>query len=103
MDSSIMFLGIEIGGTKLQFGVGRGDGSAFVAFERRDVDIPRGGQGIRDQIREVGHQLINSYPIERVGYGFGGPIFGSRGIVQTSHQVAGWDQFPLAEWTEKEL
>lgn len=98
-----MFLGIEIGGTKLQLGVGRGDGSDFVAFERRDVDIARGGQGIRDQIRDVGRQLVASHKIERAAYGFGGPIFGSRGIVQTSHQVAGWDQFPLSEWTEREL
>lgn len=98
-----MFLGIEIGGTKLQLGVGRGDGSEFVAFERRDVDIARGGQGIRDQIREVGRELVAAYPIERAAYGFGGPIFGDRGIVQTSHQVAGWDNFPLAQWTESEL
>lgn len=98
-----MFLGIEIGGTKLQLGVGRGDGSDFVAFERRDVDIARGGQGIRDQIRDVGRQLVATHKIERAAYGFGGPIFGSRGIVQTSHQVAGWDQFPLSEWTEREL
>lgn len=98
-----MFLGIEIGGTKLQLGVGRGDGSDFVAFERRDVDIARGGQGIRDQIREVGRQLVAKHAVERAAYGFGGPIFGSRGIVQTSHQVQGWDQFPLSEWTEKEL
>jgi glucokinase len=98
-----MFLGIEIGGTKLQFGVGYGDGSDFVAFERRDVDISRGGQGIRDQIREVGRELVAAHQIERAAYGFGGPIFGSQGIVQTSHQVAGWDNFPLAEWTRQEL
>ena len=98
-----MFLGIEIGGTKLQFGVGSGDGSDFVAFERRDVAIARGGQGIRDQIREVGRELVAAHGVERVGYGFGGPIFGSRGIVQTSHQVSGWDQFPLTEWTQREL
>ena len=98
-----MFLGIEIGGTKLQLGVGHGDGSDFVAFERRDVDIARGGQGIRDQIRSVGLDLIAAYPIKRAAYGFGGPIFGSRGIVQTSHQVAGWDHFPLVEWTQQEL
>lgn len=98
-----MFLGIEIGGTKLQLGVGHGDGSDFVAFERRDVDIPKGGEGIRNQIREVGRELIAKYPIERAAYGFGGPIWGSRGIVQTSHQVSGWDNFPLSEWTEREL
>lgn len=99
----MMYLGIEIGGTKLQLGVGRGDGSDFVAFERRDVDSSRGGQGIRDQIRQVGLELVGKYPIVGAGYGFGGPIFGSRGIVQTSHQIAGWDNFPLSSWTEKEL
>lgn len=98
-----MFLGIEIGGTKLQLGVGRGDGSDFVAFERREVDLAQGGQGIRDQIREVGRALIAAHPIDRAAYGFGGPVFGRRGIVQTSHQVAGWDNFPLVAWTELEL
>lgn len=98
-----MFLGIEIGGTKLQLGVGHGDGSDFVALERLDVDISKGGQGIRDQIRDIGRKLVAIHPIKRAAYGFGGPIFGRRGIVQTSHQVSGWDNFPLAEWTEKEL
>ncbi len=98
-----MFLGIEIGGTKLQLGVGAGDGADFVTLERRDVQLSRGGAGIRDQIRSVGRELIGRYDIERVGIGFGGPVFGSRGIVQTSHQVTGWDNFPLAEWCETEL
>lgn len=98
-----MYLGIEIGGTKLQFGVGAGDGSEFAAFERREVDLPRGGEGIREQIRDVGRMLIAKHPIERIGIGFGGPVFGSRGIVQKSHQVTGWDNFPLASWCETEL
>jgi glucokinase len=98
-----MYLGIEIGGTKLQLGVGLGDGTDFVAFERRNVDIARGGQGIRDQISEVGRELVSKYQIKRAAYGFGGPIFGSRGIVQTSNQVEGWDNFPLSQWTETEL
>lgn len=98
-----MYLGIEIGGTKLQLGVGRGDGSEFVALERRDVDQPRGGEGIREQLRDVGRQLIAAHPIERIGVGFGGPVFGSRGIVQTSHQIDGWTNFPLVEWCEAEL
>ena len=98
-----MYLGIEIGGTKLQLGVGAGDGSDFVAFERRNVDIAKGGQGIRDQIREVGRELVAKHQIQRAAYGFGGPIFGSRGIVQTSNQVTGWDNFPLSQWTETEL
>lgn len=98
-----MYLGIEIGGTKLQLGVGAGDGSDFVAFERRDVQIARGGAGIREQIREVGRELVTRHGVRRVGYGFGGPVLGAQGIVQTSHQVAGWDSFPLVEWTQQEL
>ena len=98
-----MYLGIEIGGTKLQLGVGHGDGSDFVAFERREVQIERGGAGIREQIRTVGRELVSKYAVKRVGYGFGGPILGKQGIVQTSHQVQGWDRFPLVEWTQQEL
>ena len=98
-----MYLGIEIGGTKLQLGVGHGDGSDFVELVRRDVDISKGGAGIRDQIADAGRQLVKTHKIERIGYGFGGPILGSKGIVQTSHQVPGWDNFPLSQWTESEL
>lgn len=98
-----MFLGIEIGGTKLQLGVGLGDGTDFVAFERLDVDLKAGGAGIREQIRKVGRQLVATHGIRRVGYGFGGPVLGTQGIVQTSHQVRGWDNFPLVDWTEAEL
>lgn len=98
-----MFLGIEIGGTKLQLGVGSGDGEDFSAFERRDVNPERGGEGIREQIRDVGRDLLTKFPIERVGIGFGGPVLGSKGIVQTSHQISGWTNFPLAAWCETEL
>lgn len=98
-----MFLGIEIGGTKLQLGVGPGDGETFVDFVRLDVDSARGGAGIREQIATVGPDLVRKHGVRRAGYGFGGPVFGARGIVQTSHQVAGWDQFPLVEWTQQRL
>ncbi|HET6423649.1 MAG TPA: ROK family protein [Planctomycetaceae bacterium] len=98
-----MFLGIEIGGTKLQLGVGPGDGATFTEFVRLDVDTARGGAGIRDQIAAVGPELVRKHGVKRVGYGFGGPVFGAKGIVQTSHQVAGWDQFPLVEWTQQQL
>ena len=42
-------LGIEIGGTKLQLGIGRGRGD-IVALKRLDVDPARGASGIREQI-----------------------------------------------------
>jgi len=93
-----MFLGIEIGGTKLQLGVGTGHGPPFAAFRRLDVDANRGATGILEQIERAGRELMSEFSFRAVGFGFGGPINGPAGIVTTSHQVAGWDNFPLAEW-----
>ncbi len=98
-----MFLGVEIGGTKLQLGVGAGDGSTLVALERRDIDPAAGAAGIRGQILHVGRELIAAYPVERIGIGFGGPVFGDRGLVQTSHQITGWTGFPLTDWCASQL
>ncbi len=93
-----MFLGIEIGGTKLQFGVGPGSGPPFAGFRRLDVDARNGAQGIREQIAQAGRQLFSEFPIKAIGFGFGGPINAAAGIVTKSHQVEGWDNFPLAAW-----
>jgi glucokinase len=98
-----MFLGIEIGGTKLQLGVGTGNGSPFAGFRRLDVDPTGGAEGIRRQIEEAGRELLSQFPVRGAAYGFGGPINGSAGIVTTSHQVAGWDNFPLVDWTVEKL
>lgn len=96
-----MFLGIEIGGTKLQLGVGTGEGPPLVALERRDVDRTKGGAGIREQILEAGRSLLSRYPVQRIGYGFGGPVNSATGRVITSHQVPGWTDFPIVEWTRE--
>jgi glucokinase len=93
-----MFLGIEIGGTKLQLGVGNGTGPPFAGFRRLDVDAQQGAEGIREQIAQAGRQLFAEFPIQAIGFGFGGPINAAAGIVTTSHQVGGWDNFPLAQW-----
>jgi glucokinase len=98
-----MYLGIEIGGTKLQVGVGRGDGSAFVGFERRDVDISQGAAGILAQIDEAGTKLLAKHRIKQVGFGFGGPVDTEAGRVIKSHQVDGWEEFPLTAWCEERL
>ena len=54
-----MFLGIEIGGTKLQLGVGAGDGSPNVVELRRlDVDAGDGAGPILEGIERVAGELI---------------------------------------------
>lgn len=98
-----MFLGIEIGGTKLQLGVGPGDAATLAEIRRFDVDPTRGATGIRDCIQQMGRELIQKHRVKRIGYGFGGPIDAKRGRIIKSHHIDGWDDFPLAAWTKKTL
>jgi glucokinase len=96
-----MLLGIEIGGTKLQLGVGRGDGPPLVELERIDVEPGRGAPPIRAQVARAGRRLIERHGITGVGIGFGGPVDVAAGRTITSHQVEGWDDFPLGEWSRE--
>lgn len=100
---SRLILGIEIGGTKLQFGVGTGAEPEFRELIRRDIDRSRGAAGIQQQILETARELLNRHDIAAIGYGFGGPIDQATGRVVTSHQVDGWTGFPLCEWTQHQL
>ncbi|MEX0675742.1 MAG: ROK family protein [Pirellulales bacterium] len=97
-----MFLGIEIGGTKLQLGVGRGDGT-LVALARYDVRPKGGAEGILAQIEAAARVLIARHGISAVGIGFGGPVDSTSGVVVKSHHVAGWDDFPLVDWCRRVL
>jgi glucokinase len=98
-----MLLGIEIGGTKLQLGVGPGDGTLVAEPLRLAVDRAAGAAGIREQIAVAGRELIARHCITSVGIGFGGPINAAAGRTITSHQIAGWDDFALAEWCKETL
>jgi glucokinase len=97
-----MFLGIEIGGTKLQLGVGAGDG-VLAGLWRGTVDVAAGPDGIRGQITSAVPELLAKAGVDRarlrgVGVGFGGPVDDVTRTVIKSHQIAGWDNFPLADW-----
>lgn len=103
-----MFLGIEIGGTKLQLGVGPGDGAPLIALARLDVEPQRGAEAIRRQIEQTGKALIAQHGISAggisaVGIGFGGPVDAAAGRTLVSHQVDGWENFPLADWSRRTL
>ncbi|MBY0458236.1 MAG: ROK family protein [Gemmataceae bacterium] len=97
-----MFLGIEIGGTKLQLGLGRGDGH-IVSLWRGTVNPSEGSEGIRKQIVSAVPELLAKANLDRgllrgVGIGFGGPTDDTSQTVIKSHQIEGWDGFPLADW-----
>jgi glucokinase len=97
-----MFLGIEIGGTKLQIGLGRGEG-VISALWRGAVNPSVGSAGIRQQIASAVPELLAKANAARgslrgVGIGFGGPTDDRTQTVIKSHQIAGWDDFPLTNW-----
>ena len=93
-----MYLGIEIGGTKLQLAVGLGDGSPPVEFQRLDVRCEEGAGRILRQIDAVGRGLIARHQPRAIGIGFGGPVDAESGRTITSHQVEGWTDFALVDW-----
>jgi glucokinase len=98
-----MYLGIEIGGTKLQLGVGHGHGGPLVELTRLEIDPRRGAAGILAQIERAGADLVRRHVIQRIGIGFGGPVDAANGRVLKSHQVGGWDDAPLADWCRQTL
>ncbi len=93
------FLGIEIGGTKLQIVLGDERGTIHQRF-RRTVAKELGGAGIRAQIEAV---LVDELPKitaspVAIGVGFGGPVDWASGRIAKSHQIEGWSDFDIAGW-----
>jgi glucokinase len=91
------YIGIEIGGTKLQLVAGDARGR-IVDRCRLDVDQARGGAGIRDQIAQALPHLIANHRPAAIGVGFGGPVDHETGRIAKSHQIEGWSEFELGEW-----
>lgn len=102
-----MYLGIEIGGSKLQLGIGTGAGD-LRHLVRLPADAGGGAAAIRRQTQEGMHLLlrqsgVSAKELQGGAIGFGGPVDDSSGSVLTSHQVAGWADFPLADWATQAL
>jgi glucokinase len=57
---------------------------------------------------KLAHELLDQHGVApdhlvRIGVGFAGPVDARRGIVQLSHRIPGWEQFPLKEHVEEAL
>ena len=92
-----MFLGIEIGGTKLQLVAG-GPEAEIQHRCKLQVDPKLGAAGIRVQIKKALPELTRKWQVKSVGVGFGGPVDWKTGKICRSHQVEGWSEFDLAGW-----
>lgn len=96
------YLGIEIGGTKLQIGLGTGTGQLDALWRGRVVPA-EGANGIRRQLQQAVPQLLadaglHSNVLRGAGIGFGGPVDDRTKTILKSHQIEGWESFPLADW-----
>jgi glucokinase len=105
--SAPYYVGIEIGGTKLQLGVGPGDGT-LAGLWRETVKVDEGPEGIRRKILAGIPDLLAQSGVERgqvagVGIGFGGPVDDATQTIIKSHQIENWDNFPLAGWISEML
>lgn len=103
----MQYLGIEIGGTKLQVGLGDGQGS-LTQLHRIAAAPEKGAAGIRAQIKQAVRELLEMSSskvsdIAACGLGFGGPVNDHTQETIVSHQVSGWDRFPLAAWAQENL
>lgn len=92
-----LYLSIEIGGTKQQAAVGTADGTILT---RRQVRLGENtnAAAILHWIRETGAELCQTYNVQGIGVGFGGPIDPLTGTIVCSLQVEGWEHFHLLEW-----
>jgi len=106
ISSSPLAIGIEIGGTKLQVGVGTTDANLF-SVVRQTVNPSEGGGGIRRALGLMVRQVVGEsdctlQDIARIGIGFGGPLDTQRGVTLKSFQIEGWDEFPLKSWAAEQ-
>lgn len=89
------FLGIEIGGTKLQLVSGNDR-----QIDHRicyTVDRVAGAEGIRKYIEEA-LKHWNGHRMDGIGVGFGGPVDRHKNTIWTSYHIEGWSGFSLADW-----
>ena len=91
-------LALEIGGTKFQAALGEA-GGRIIRADRCGV---RGDLDEQVSILEaLARKVLAGEAVERVGIGFGGPVNLATGRVVLSHHVAGWGDFPLVEWAQR--
>jgi glucokinase len=95
--SNPSFVGIEIGGTKLQIVTGDAN-CKILSRHRLAVDRVQGGAGIRRQIETTLAKILPETKITATGVGFGGPVDWKTEKICESHHIEGWTGFDLGQW-----
>lgn len=105
--SELLAVGVEIGGTKLQVGIGSTSGRLLQPPVRKQVIRENGAAGIRRDLVSMMDEALASTgqsisDISRIGIGFGGVLDANQGLIFKSYQIDGWDDFPLQKWAEEQ-
>ena len=95
------FLGIEIGGTKLQIVAGDDQGRIARRW-RATADRSGGGPAICRQLWDGIGEIRKDVNATAIGVGFGGPVDRTSGRIARSHQVDGWEDFDLRGWLREQ-
>ena len=96
-----IYLGVEIGGTKLQIVAGDERGQ-IVRRWRASAQREAGGPAIAGQIHNGIREIRAGLEPRAIGVGFGGPVDNRTGRICTSHQVEGWENFDLPSWLNEQ-
>lgn len=94
-------IAVEIGGTKLQVALGESCGK-ILDSRLGDARQCEGAAGIVSWVERAIEELLKvsgqrGEAPRAIGIGFGGPVDSRSGTVLVSHQVPGWEGFPLRE------
>ena len=96
-DVAPLYLGMEIGGTKLQIVIGPATGQ-IIDRRRFVIDPAEGAKGILAQIGSGLDSLLARHTPAAIGVGYGGPVDWRSGRIWRSYHIEGWSDFPLAKW-----
>jgi len=96
------YLGIEIGGTKLQLSLGNAHGKIIYRY-KDNVGKIKEASYIKSVIEEALKTKILplDYDIKAIGIGFGGPVDKDKGQIINSYHINGWKKFEITEWIKQ--
>lgn len=105
--SNRLFLGIDLGGTKIAAGVVDERGR-ILAREYCETEASRGPEAVFQRLFQITGQLLGTEEIDRsaicaIGVAAPGPIDSRSGVVTAPPNLPGWDNVPLANLIHAEF
>lgn len=88
----------------MQFALGYDNGIILFRY-RTQVGESKNSRNILEAVKQGIPTVVNKasemgLTVERIGWGFGGPVITEKGIVIGNPIVSGWDMFPLSKYIE---